>query len=130
MGIMDMTVEVLAKANVHEEAPPQEAGMEGRDNTATQDGGGLKASQHAGAMQDGAPEKRQLLQQKQKPKPKLQLTLQPEPQHEPKPKLQPTPMLARRCDTFQPPTQTQKAPDSPGPTLTTGLSMAGDEAQS
>jgi hypothetical protein len=27
MGIMDMTMEVLAKANVREEAPPQEAGM-------------------------------------------------------------------------------------------------------
>ena len=94
-GIADMTADVLAIARVCEAVPAQEARMEGTDETASQDGGGLEASQHAGATQDGEPEKPQLLQQQQKPKPKLQLTLQPEPQHEPKPKPKSTPIPAR-----------------------------------
>jgi len=75
-------------------------------------------------MQDGEPEKRQLLPQQQKPKPKLQLELQPEPQHEPKPKPKPTPIAGSRGGAVQPRTQNPKAPAGPGPTLMTGSSMA------
>jgi len=118
-GIVDMTVEELAHARVREAAPAQEGRKEGRDETARQDGGGLQTSQHAGATQDGGPEKHQL-QQQQKPKPKLLLTLQPEPPHEPNPQPKPTPISARRWETGQPQTQSPKAPTGPSPALTTG----------
>ena len=124
MGIADMTVEVLAKGGVCVVAPAQNARKEGRDETARQDGGGLEASQHAGATQDGEPEKCQLPQQQQKPKPKLQLTLQPEPRHEPKPEPKPTPIPIRRWETVQPQTHSQKVPPGPSRALMTGSSMA------
>jgi hypothetical protein len=100
--------------------------MEGRDKTARQDGGGLEASQHAGAMHDGEPEKHQLLQQEKEPKPKpqLQLTLQPVSRHEPKLKPKPTPIPARRWETVQPRKQRQKARACAAPAPTTGSSMA------
>jgi len=94
-----MTGEVLAKAGLRKAAPAQEVRHNGRDATTRQDRGGLEASQHAGATQDGEPENRQLLPQQHKPKPKLQLTLQPEPRHEPKPKPKQTPIPARRRET-------------------------------
>jgi len=64
-GIVDMTAEVLAEARLLQAEPAQELRSEGRDQTARQDGGGLEASLHAGATQDGEPEMRQLLQQQQ-----------------------------------------------------------------
>jgi len=103
MGIVDMIVEVLAKARPREAAPSHGVRREERDKTAKQDGGGLETSQYAGATQDGEPEKCQLQRQpKPKPKPKQQLTLQPEPRHEPEPKPAPTPIPARRWETVQP----------------------------
>ena len=95
-GIAHMTAEMLAKARVHQAAPALEVRNEGSDETTRRDGGGLEASQHAGATQDGEPEKPQLLQQQHQPKPKLQFTLQPEPRHEPKPKPKPPPVPAKR----------------------------------
>jgi hypothetical protein len=44
-------------------AQTQDASREERDETATLDGEGLGASQYAGAVQGGEPEKRQLQQQ-------------------------------------------------------------------
>ena len=66
-GISDMMAEVLANARLCEAARAQEARRDGTDETARQDGGGIEASQHVGATQDGEPEKRHLLQQRQKP---------------------------------------------------------------
>jgi len=118
-----MTAEVLAKAEVPEAAPAEEARKKWRDEPARQGVGGLEASPYAGATQDGEPEKCQL-QQQPKPKPKLQLTLQPELWHECKPKPKATPIPARRWETVQPWTQSQKSPASPGPARMTGFSMA------
>ena len=115
-GIADMGAGVLAKARVHEVALSQDARKEGRDVTASQDGASLEALQHAGAMQGGEPEKRQLLQLQQKPKPKLKLTLQPEPQHEPKPIPKPTPIPGRTWESVQPHHERQWAPGGTGPT--------------
>jgi len=98
MGITDMTPEVSANARVGEAAPAEEGRKEERDETAKQDSRGLETSQHAGATQDGEPEKCQLQQQaKLKPKPKLQHKQQPEPQHQPN--SMPTPNPARRWKT-------------------------------
>lgn len=97
-GITDMTVKGLATPGVGEAAPTQQAGREGTAETARQGGGDLEASQCAGTMQDGEPEKGQR-QQRPKPKPKLPLNQQPEPQHKPKPRSTPTP--ARRWETIQ-----------------------------
>jgi len=99
--------------------------MEERDENPRQDGGGLEASQHAGATKDGETEKCQLLQQQKepKPKPKLHLTVQPSPRHEPKHKPKLTPIPARRSETVKLRKQSQKAPPSPAPALLTGSSM-------
>jgi len=92
-GIIDMTAEVLGNAQVCEAAPALEARKEERDETASQEGGGLEASQHARPMQHGEPEKCQL-QQQPKPKHKVRLKHHHKQQSEPKPK--PTPTSARR----------------------------------
>ena len=73
-GITNMIAKVVKGV-----APGQEAREEERDKTASMDGGGLEASQHADTTQEGGPEKHQQLQQQ--PKPRLQLKLQPKPQH-------------------------------------------------
>ena len=122
-GIADITTKVLGKARVREPVLTQEGGKDERNETARPDSGGPGASQHASAVQGGEPEKRRL-QQQTKPKPKLQLKQQPkqQQQHEPRPK--PTPAPARRWETVQPCTQSQRAPTRPGPTLTFGSSKA------
>ena len=84
MCLGDLTVKVLAKARVGKAAPTQECRKDKRNNTARLEGERLGASQHAGAMHGGEPEKRQL-QQQLKPEPKLQLEQQSEKQREPKP---------------------------------------------
>ena len=91
-GIADMPVEKLAKERAGNPGSGPGHEKEDRDGTARQDGGGLEDIQHAGTMQDGEPEERQL-QQQPKPKPKLKLLLkqQPELQHRTKPKPTPTP---------------------------------------
>jgi hypothetical protein len=61
-GIADMTAKGLATAKVGEAAPTQEARREERDETSRLDGEGLRASKHAGAVQGGELEKRQLQQ--------------------------------------------------------------------
>lgn len=99
--ITDMTGEVQGLANVAEATPAQEARKRERDETATKDSGGLDASQHVGATQDGEPEERQLQQQPQ-PKPKLKLQLKWQPELQQEPKCKPTPTLARRWETLQP----------------------------
>jgi len=104
--------ERAGEAKVGEVALAREARTEERDETATQEGSGLEASQHAGTTQDGEPEKRQL-QQRPKLKPRVQRKEQPEPQH--KPKRKPTPFSPRRWETVQPRTQSPKAPASLGP---------------
>lgn len=81
VGIAHNTSKVLATARVGEAALTQEGSTEERNETARQDGQGLGASQHTGAMQCGEPKKRQL-QQQAKPNPKAQLKQQPEQQHE------------------------------------------------
>jgi len=121
---VDITAEAPVKARVREAAPAQEVRKEAIDETTRQDGGGLEASQHEGAMQDGEPEKHQLLRRQQNPKPKLQLTLQPEPRHKPKSKPKPTPIPARRWETVQAQTESQTVPTGPGPALTMGSSIA------
>ena len=73
-GITNMIAKVVKGV-----APGQEAREKERDKTASMDGGGLEASQHADTTQEGGPEKHQQLQQQ--PKPRLQLKLQPKPQH-------------------------------------------------
>jgi hypothetical protein len=52
-GITDMTTKVLAIGIVGEAAPTQEVRQQERDETASQDGDGLRASQHAEAVQGG-----------------------------------------------------------------------------
>jgi len=118
-GIADMTAKVLANARVGEAALIQEGRNDKRNETARQDGESLGASQHAGAIQGGMPEKGHLQQQSQ---PKLQLKQQSEQQHTPIPKL--TPTLARRWDTIQSRAQGQKAPTGLPPAPTCGSSMA------
>jgi len=120
-GIPDMMAKVLAKARGGKAAPTVEVRKKGRNETARQNGEGLEAAQHAGQMQGGEPEKRQL-QQQPKPKPKLQLKQQSEQQHEPKPK--PTPTPARRWKTVQPRTLSQRTPTGPGPAPTSWWSVA------
>jgi len=116
-----MTAKGLATVRVGETAPTQEARKDERDETARQDGEGLGASQHAGAVQGGEPEKRQL-QQQPKLKTQLQLKQQLEQQH--KPKHKPTPTQARRWETVQPGTQSQRTPVGPGPAPTSRWSVA------
>jgi hypothetical protein len=58
----DLTTGVQAKTRVDKEAVAQELRNIHRDQTARQDSGSLVTSQHAGAMQDGEPDK---LQQQQ-----------------------------------------------------------------
>jgi hypothetical protein len=120
-GITDMTANVLATARAGEAALTQEVRKEDRDETATQDGKGLGASQHSGAVQGSKPEKRQL-QQQPKPKPRLLLKQQSEQRHKPKPK--PTPTPARRWETVQPCPQSERALAGPSSALTSGSSMA------
>jgi hypothetical protein len=67
LDITDMTTTMQGKALVSKEAPADDARKEDRDETARQEGGDHEASLHAGATQDGEPEKRQLQQQ---PEPK------------------------------------------------------------
>ena len=74
-GTADMTAQVMATARVSKAAPPPETRKKERDETVKQDGEGLVASQHAGAVQDGQLEEPEL-QQQQKPKPRLQLKQQ------------------------------------------------------
>jgi len=120
-GITDMTAEVLAKLSVGEAAPTQEGSKDERNKMARLDGKGLGATQHAGAMQGGEPEKRQL-QQHPKPNPKQQLKQQSEQQHEPKPK--PRTTTARWWEKVQLRTRSQWAPTGTGLALTSGSGMA------
>lgn len=92
---MNMTGKVLAKAQVGEAVLTWEVTKVETNETARQEGKGLEASQHAGAIQRGKPEKHQM-QQQPKPNPKLRLKQQSNQQHEPKPEPRSTP--ARRCD--------------------------------
>jgi hypothetical protein len=92
-----------------------------RDKTVSQNSEGIVAPQHAGAVQGGELDQRQL-QPQTKPKPRLQLIKQSEQQHEPKPK--PTPTPARRSKMVQPHTQSLRIHGDPGPAPTSGLSMA------
>jgi len=96
-------------------APGQGVREKERDETVGMDGVGLEASQHADTTQQGAPEKRQQLQQQLKPR--LPLKSQPKSKHKPKPKSAPTPV--RQCKTVTPRTQSQRALIGPG-----GLSIA------
>jgi hypothetical protein len=59
-GIADVTAKVLATARAGEAAPTQEPRIEERDKTARHDGEGVAATQHAGEVQGGEPEKSQL----------------------------------------------------------------------
>jgi len=120
-AIAHMSAMVLAIARAGGAAPTQEARQEDRDKTAKQDSEGLGASQHEEAVQGGEPEQRQL-QQQQKHKPRLLLKQQSEQRHKPKSKA--TPTQARRWDTVQPGTQSQRAPTGPSPATTYGSSMA------
>jgi len=95
--------------------PGREKGRKKRDCQAGRRRPG--ASQHAGIMQGSKPKKHQL-QQQWKPK----LKQQSGQQHQPKPK--PTPTPARRWETVQPSSLSDRAPTSPGPTAMSGSSMA------
>lgn len=87
-----MTTDVLVKSRVGNAAHAQEVRKKESDETARWDGGGLEASQLAGATQDGELEMRQLQHHpKLQPKLKLQLKQKPEQQHEPNHKPAPTP---------------------------------------
>jgi hypothetical protein len=94
-----MTAEELANARVCKAALALDPRKEARDKPATQDGGGVKASQHEHAIEHGEPENCQL-QHQHNPKPKLQLKHHNKQQSEPKPK--PTPTPARWWKTVQP----------------------------
>jgi hypothetical protein len=121
VGIADMTGKVLPTATVGKPAPTQQVRQDEREESTRQDGHCLGASRHTGEVQGGEPEERQLLQQL-KSKLALKLKQQSEQQHQPKPER--TLTVTSRWETVQPRTQNQRVPAGPGPTATSGSSMA------
>jgi len=111
VGITNMIAKVMKGV-----APGQEVREKDTEKTASMDGRGLEASEHADTTREEGPEQRH--QPRQQPKPKLQLKLQRKPQPAPKPKSAPTP--ARRWESVPPRAQRQ----SLGPAPTSGSSMA------